>query len=146
MKKEEIVKQLVPGIILGIVLGTVIGYLVGVDKTDVMKNNIGGLMACLIPCILNCTIVILTSAKTMKRKISLPKAFVMAIPVIIIGALLGLFFHIVILQALMGIDTCTFTKIKMTLVNMLLGVVVSTLMGYVAILVYIRKVKYTRRK
>ena len=146
MKKEDVKKQLIPGVIMGIVLGSVIGYLVGVDTVDVMKNHIGGLMACLIPCLLNCVIVVKGTAKVLKQKLSVPRAFVVALPEIILGAAIGIVFHIVILTMMFRLDTCTFTRIEMTLVNMVLGVVVSTFMGYLALRSYESKVKTTKRK
>ncbi len=145
MKKKDIIKQLVPGVIVGIVLGTVIGFLVGVDKEDVMKNNIGGLMGCLIPCLLNCTIVLKGTAGVLKRKLSVGKAFISALPEIICGAIIGLLFHVVVLGKLMNLNTCEFTKIQMTMINMALGVVVSTIMAYIALKAYEKKVKYTKR-
>ena len=145
MKSKDVVKQLMPGVIMGIVLGTVVGLLVGVDSQDVMKNNIGGLMGCLIPCLLNCTIVVMGTAKVLKRKLTVGKAFVGALPEIICGAIIGLLFHIVVLGKLMNINTCEFTKMQMTVTNMVLGVVVSTIMGYIALRKYEKRVKYTKR-
>ena len=144
MKKEDVIKQLVPGVIVGIILGSVIGYLVGVDTVDVMKNHIGGLMACLIPCLLNCVIVVKGTAKVLKQKLTVPRAFVVALPEIILGSVIGIVFHIVILTMMFRLNTCEFTRIQMTLVNMVLGVVVSTLMGYMALKSYENKVKATK--
>ena len=145
MKKEQVIKQLIPGVIVGIVLGSVIGYLVGVDTEDVMKNHIGGLMGCLIPCLLNCVIIVKGTAKELDRKISLGSAFVCALPQIIIGAVFGFLFHFVFLSMVLKLDTCTFSRIQMTILNMVLGVVVSTIMGYVVLRKYEKRVKYTRR-
>ena len=131
MKKEDIIKQLIPGILVGMGLGTLLGYLVGVDNQDVMKNNIGGLMSCLIPCILNCTIVLKGTANILKRKLSIVQAFTNSIIEIIIGALFGFFFHFVIV--------CEWTRMQMTIVNMVLGVIVSTVMAYVALKRYEKK-------
>lgn len=145
MKSKDVVKQLIPGIVMGIVLGTVIGFLVGVDKENVMKNNIGGLMACLIPCLLNCTIVVKGTAKVLKRKLSVLKAFTGSLLEIIIGAIIGFLFHLVVLGKLLHLNTCDFTKVQMTVINMVLGVVVSTLMAYIALRKYEKRVKYTKR-
>ena len=133
MKQKDIVKQLVPGVIVGIILGSVIGYLVGVDAKDVMKNNIGGLMSCLIPCLLNCVIVVKGTSKVLNRKATIGEAIKVALPFIIVGAILGLLFHIVVLGMIFHMDTCTFTRLHMTILNMILGVVVSTVMGYFAL-------------
>ena len=146
MKSKDVIKQLVPGVIVGIILGSVIGYLVGVDKEVIMKNHIGGLMACLIPCVLNCTIVVLGTAKVLKRKISVGGAFVSSLPEIIVGAIIGFLFHFVLLDMALHINTCEFSRIGMTLLNMVLGVVVSTIMGYSALRRYEKRVKYTKRK
>ncbi len=139
MKKEDIIKQLIPGILVGMGLGTLLGYLVGVDNQDVMKNNIGGLMSCLIPCILNCTIVLKGTANILKRKLSIVQAFTNSIIEIIIGALFGFFFHFVIVGKLLNINTCEWTRMQMTIVNMVLGVIVSTVMAYVALKRYEKK-------
>ena len=145
MKKDQVVKLLIPGVIMGFVLGSIIGYLAGVDANDVMKNNIGGMAACLIPCLLNCTIVVKQAAGVLNRKISVLKAFTHSIPEIIAGAVIGLLFHAVILAKVLNINTCTFSRIGMTALNMILGIVVSTIMGYIAIRTYESKVKYTKR-
>lgn len=146
MKKEDVVKQLIPGVIVGIVLGSIIGYLAGVDAQNSLKNHIGGMIACLIPCLLNCTIVVKGTAKVLKRELSVPRAFIHSLPYIIIGAVFGLFFHAVILGALCKLDTREFSRIGMTALNMVLGVVVSTVMGFVALKSYEKDVKYTRRE
>lgn len=145
MKKEEVIKQLIPGVIVGIVLGSVIGYLVGVDTEDIMKNHIGGLMGCLIPCLLNCTIVVKGTAKVLKQKLSVPKAFLTALPLIIIGAVFGFIFHAGLLAGIFKVNTCEFSRIGMTVLNMVLGVVVSTVMGYFALRKYENEVKEAKK-
>ena len=145
MKNKDIIKQLVPGVIAGIILGLGIGFIVGVDKSDAMKNSIGGLMACFIASSLNCTIVVKGTAKVLKRKISVLKAFTGSLVEIICGAIMGLLFHVIILDKVLEYNTCTFLFFFMTIVNMILAVVVSTIMAYVAIKRYEKRVKYTKR-
>ena len=79
-----------------------------------MKNHIGGLMACLIPCLLNCVIVVKGTSKVLKRDITVPKAFVVAAPYIVIGAVFGFLFHLVFLTMILKLNTCEFSKIEMT--------------------------------
>ncbi len=145
MKREDVIKQLFPGIVVGIILGCIIGYLVGVDEVDVMKNNIGGLMACFIPCLLNCTIVLKGTSKVLKRDLSIGKAFVFALPEIALGALIGFAFHAGLLGMVLKLNTCLFSRVNMTLLNMALGVLVSTIMGYCVLKRYEKKVKWTKR-
>ena len=58
MKKNDIIKQLLPGIIVGFILGCILISLVGVNETDPIPNYIGGAMSCLVPTILNTIIVL----------------------------------------------------------------------------------------
>ena len=53
MKKNDIIKQLVPGLVVGFILGFILITIVGVNKEDEVPNLIGGVMSCAIPMLLN---------------------------------------------------------------------------------------------
>lgn len=145
MKREDIVKQLVPGVIMGVVLGGVLNYTAGVNETEPIANYIGGTLACLVPSILNCTIVLKGTAKVLKRDLSVVKAFVQSLPEIVCGGLFGFLIYAIILTIILGINTCEFTRIGITVFNSILGIIVSTIAAYVALKRYEKKVKYTKR-
>ena len=79
MKKEDIIKELVPGVVVGFILGIILVSLVGVNKDDVIPNFIGGAMCCGVPTLLNCLIVLKQTAKHVKRKLSILEALKYAI-------------------------------------------------------------------
>ena len=145
MKKEDIVKQLLPGVVVGLILGFVLVNLVGVNTQDAIPNYIGGAMCCLVPTLLNCMIVLNGTAKTLKRKLSLKDAFIRSMPFFIIAAFIGLFIVAVIVEKVMGIDTRTMTVLQTAIYQAILGVIVSTIFAFIALKKYEKDVKYTRR-
>ena len=145
MKREDIIKQLVPGVIMGVVLGGVLNYTAGVNETNAVANFIGGTLACLVPTLLNCTIVVKSTAKVLNRELSVAKAFTNSIPEIVCSAIVGFVTYAVILTAILGINTCEFTRVGITVFNSILGIVVSTVAAYSALKKYEKRVKYTKR-
>lgn len=145
MKREDIVKQLVPGVIMGVILGFILNYTAGVNETNPIANYIGGTLACLVPSILNCTIVLKGTSKILKRDLSVVKAFVQSLPESICGAIFGFITYAIILTAILNINTCEFTRVGITIFNSILGIIVSTIAAYIALKKYEKKVKYTRR-
>lgn len=146
MKKEDIIKQLMPGIFVGLILGFILVNIVGVNPQDSIPNYIGGVMCCLLPTLLNCVIVLKGTAKTLNRKLSLFDAFVRAIPFFLCAGLIGLFIVAIIVEKVMGIDTRTITVLVTAIYQAILGVIVSTIFAFIALKKYEKDVKYTKRK
>ena len=145
MKRKDIIKILTPGIVVGFILGFTLTMIVGVNKNEPLPNYIGGIMCCLVPTILNCTIVLKGTAKTLKWELAVSKAFVKAIPYSLLGGLLGIFFVTVIVETIFNISSCDIPRLTTALYQAPLGVVVSTCLAYLALRKYEKTVKYKRR-
>ncbi len=146
MKRNDIVKQLIPGIVVGFILGLILVSLVGVNTEDVIPNYIGGAMCCLVPTLLNTLIVLKSSSKILKRKISIIEILKRSIPYLLLSAITGLFVVAVIVEKVLNIDTRTISVLVTAIYESLLGVVTSTIFAYLALKKYIKDVKYTKRK
>ena len=116
MKKNDIIKQLVPGLVVGLILGFILITIVGVNKEDEVPNLIGGVMSCAIPMLLNGIIVLKGTAKVLDRKLSIGKAFVRTIPYIIIAAIIGFLFAYGVLMMALDIDLRTLKPMENTLI------------------------------
>ena len=145
MKSKEIVKLLFPGVIVGMILGFGLGMLVGVNESDPIPNYIGGILCCIIPTILNCTVVLKMGSKGLGRSISFGKVLKRIIPYIILSAVVGLFTYTVIIEQIAGVNSCDLSKVLNAIIQACLGIVTSTFAGYFAITTYVRDVKYTRK-
>lgn len=143
MRSKDIFKQLFPGIIVGFILGFVINYAAGVNPDDVIPNIIGGVLACAVPTLLNGVIILKGSAKHLDRTLSIGGAFKRNIKYIFIAGIIGLIFMLVMMKS--GVELTQIPRMTNTITNALLGVVVSTLLGYFTIKEYASDVKYTRR-
>lgn len=146
MKGKDIVKQLLPGVVVGLILGFGITMLVGVNTENPVPNYIGGAMCCLIPTLLNCVIVLKGTASHLKRELSVMDALKRTIPYALLAIVIGLFVVVVVVENIMGIDTCSITKINTAIYEAILGVVVSTVFAFIALKRYEKQVKYTKRK
>lgn len=145
MKKNDIIKQLIPGVIVGAVLGGVINTLAGVNTKEIMPNVINAMLASAIPTLLNGTIVLLGTSKILERKLSILKAFLNNLIYALIAAVLGFAFSFGLLHGLLNIDLKEITVLVNTIVLSILGIVVSTLLAYIALKRYEKSVKFTRR-
>ena len=145
MKKDDIIKQLVPGVIVGFILGFVITFLVGVNPDDQIPNFIGGFVCCALPTLLNGVIVLKGTSKVLKRDLSVGKALLRILPYVLAGGLFGLFIVAGVVAGLMGINTCEISVLVTAIYEAILGVVVSTVTAYMALKSYEKSVKYTRR-
>lgn len=145
MKGKDIIKQLLPGVVVGFILGFVLTTVVGVDPENEIPNIIGGVMSCAIPTLLNGVIVLKGTAKVLDRKLSLGKAFLRNLPYVLVAAILGFLFAFGVLINGLNIDLRTLETMENTLIFATLGVIVSTLLAYVALKSYEKSVKYTRR-
>ena len=146
MKGKEMVKLLFPGVILGIVLGMGIGMAVGVNPTDPKPNYIGGAVCCIIPTLLNCTVVLKQTASKLKRKLSFGGVLKRIIPYVIMAALIGFLSYVIVIEKVIGFDSCAIPRLTNAIIQACLGIVTSTFFGYIAIKKYIKDVKYTKRK
>ena len=145
MKKEDIVKQLLPGVIVGFILGFCLTMLVGVDTKNAIPNYIGGALCCGLPTLLNGLIVLKGTAKHLDRELSIKKAFFRILPLVFCALLFGFLFVVVFVEQIIGISTCDITVVNTAIYEALLGVIVSTLTAYIALKKYESDVKYTRR-
>lgn len=145
MKGKDIIKQLLPGVVVGFILGFVLTTVVGVDPENEIPNIIGGVMSCAIPTLLNGVIVLKGTAKVLDRKLSIGKAFLRNLPYVLVAAILGFLFAFGVLINGLNIDLRTLETMENTLIFATLGVIVSTLLAYVALKSYEKSVKYTRR-
>lgn len=145
MKREDIVKQLVPGVIVGFILGFAITSLVGVNPSDPVPNFIGGFVCCALPTLLNGIIVLKGTAKVLKRDLSIGKALIKILPYVVVGGLFGLFVVAGVVSGIMGINTCEISVLVTAIYEAILGVIVSTFTAYLALKSYEKSVKYTRR-
>lgn len=146
MKGKDIIKQLLPGVVVGFILGFVLTTVVGVDSENEIPNIIGGVMSCAIPTLLNGVIVLKGTAKVLDRKLSIGKAFLRNLPYVLVAAILGFLFAFGVLINGLNIDLRTLETMENTLIFATLGVIVSTLLAYVALKSYEKSVKYTRRE
>ncbi len=146
MKGKDIIKQLLPGVVVGFILGFVLTTVVGVDPENEIPNIIGGVMSCAIPTLLNGVIVLKGTAKVLDRKLSIGKAFIRNLPYVLVAAILGFLFAFGVLINGLNIDLRTLETMENTLIFATLGVIVSTLLAYVALKSYEKSVKYTRRE
>ena len=145
MKSKDILKQLIPGLVVGFILGFILITIVGDDKENELPNIIGGVMSCAVPTLLNGLIVLKGTAKTLDRKLSIGKAFVINIPYIIIAGILGFLFAYGFLMTALDIDLRTLTQMENTIIFATLGAIISTFLAYFALKHYEKSVKYTRR-
>ena len=146
MKGKDIIKQLLPGVVVGFILGFVLTTVVGVDPENEIPNIIGGVMSCAIPTLLNGVIVLKGTAKVLDRKLSIGKAFLRNLPYVLVAAILGFLFAFGVLINGLNIDLRTLETMENTLIFATLGVIVSTLLAFVALKSYEKSVKYTRRE
>lgn len=146
MKGKDIIKQLLPGVVVGFILGFVLTTVVGVDPENEIPNIIGGVMSCAIPTLLNGVIVLKGTAKALDRKLSIGKAFLRNLPYVLVAAILGFLFAFGVLINGLNIDLRTLETMENTLIFATLGVIVSTLLAYIALKSYEKSVKYTRRE
>lgn len=145
MKGKDIIKQLLPGVVVGFILGFVLTTVVGVDPENEIPNIIGGVMSCAIPTLLNGVIVLKGTAKALDRKLSIGKAFLRNLPYVLVAAILGFLFAFGVLINGLNIDLRTLETMENTLIFATLGVIVSTLLAFIALKSYEKSVKYTRR-
>ncbi len=146
MKGKDIIKQLLPGVVVGFILGFVLTTVVGVDPENEIPNIIGGVMSCAIPTLLNGVIVLKGTAKALDRKLSIGKAFLRNLPYVLVAAILGFLFAFGVLINGLNIDLRTLETMENTLIFATLGVIVSTLLAFIALKSYEKSVKYTRRE
>ena len=146
MKSKDIIKQLLPGVVVGFILGFVLTTVVGVDPENEIPNIIGGVMSCAIPTLLNGVIVLKGTAKVLDRKLSIGKAFLRNLPYVLVAAILGFLFAFGVLINGLNIDLRTLETMENTLIFATLGVIVSTLLAFIALKSYEKSVKYTRRE
>lgn len=146
MKGKDIIKQLLPGVVVGFILGFVLTTVVGVDPENEIPNIIGGVMSCAIPTLLNGIIVLKGTAKVLDRKLSIGKAFLRNLPYVLVAAILGFLFAFGVLINGLNIDLRTLETMENTLIFATLGVIVSTLLAFIALKSYEKSVKYTRRE
>ena len=146
MKGKDIIKQLLPGVVVGFILGFVLTTVVGVDPENEIPNIIGGVMSCAIPTLLNGVIVLKGTAKVLDRKLSIGKAFLRNLPYVLVAAILGFIFAFGVLINGLNIDLRTLETMENTLIFATLGVIVSTLLAFIALKSYEKSVKYTRRE
>ena len=146
MKGKDIIKQLLPGVVVGFILGFVLTTVVGVDPENEIPNIIGGVMSCAIPTLLNGVIVLKGTAKALDRKLSIGKAFLRNLPYVLVAAILGFLFAFGVLINGLNIDLRTLETMENTSIFATLGVIVSTLLAFIALKSYEKSVKYTRRE
>ncbi len=145
MKGKDIFKQLLPGVIVGLILGFCLTMLVGVNTENPMPNYIGGAMCCFIPTLLNCIIVLKGTAKHLNRKLSFGKALGRTMPYALVALVVGFGVVALIVEQVMGINTCELSTTTTAIYEAILGVVVSTISAYFALKKYESDVKYTKR-
>lgn len=143
MRSKDIYKQLVPGIFVGFLLGFVINFLAGVNTVNPVPNMIGIVLSCTVPVALNGVIILMGTAKFLDRKLSVGEAFKRNSVYILLGTFIGFFYMVGMLNC--GVDLTQVNEMTNTINNALLGVAVSTVLGYFTIKDYAEDVKYTRR-
>lgn len=145
MKREDIIKQLLPGVIVGLILGFTLTMIVGVNEVDPVPNYIGGVICCLLPTLLNTVIVLKGTAKTLKRELSIKDAIFKTIRYAIMAGLIGFLVVAFFIPVILGIDTREISRLSTACYQAALGVIVSTIMAYIALKRYEKSVKYKRR-
>lgn len=145
MKSKDITKQLVPGIVVGLFLGFGLTMLVGVNVENPIPNYIGGAMCCFVPTLLNTIIVLKGTSKVLKRELPIGQALKRAIPYALIGLIIGFLTVKLLVETILGYNTCEITKLNTALYQSVLGVIVSTILAYFALKKYEKDVKYTKR-
>lgn len=145
MKSKDITKQLIPGIVVGLFLGFGLTMIVGVNSENPIPNYIGGAMCCFVPTLLNTVIVLKGTSKVLKRDLSIGQALKRAIPYALIGLIIGFLTVKLLVETLLGFNTCEITKLNTALYQAVLGVIVSTFFAYIALKKYEKDVKYTKR-
>lgn len=145
MKTKDLVKLLLPGVIVGALLGFGLGMLAGVNTDDAIPNYIGGALCCLIPTLLNCIIVMKSGAKILDREVSILEILKRILPYLFLALVIGVLSYVVILEQFAGIDSRDLTNVANAGYQAMLGVMVSTVMAYVAVTKYAADVKYTKR-
>lgn len=145
MKSKDITKQLVPGIVVGLFLGFGLTMIVGVNPENPIPNYIGGAMCGFIPTLLNTVIVLKGTSKVLKRDLSIGQALKRAIPYALIGLIIGFLTVKLLVETLLGFNTCEITKLNTALYQAVLGVIISTFFAYIALKKYEKDVKYTKR-
>ena len=146
MKTKDLVKLLLPGVIVGAIVGFGIGMLAGVNTEEAIPNYIGGALCCLIPTLLNCTIVLKMGAKMLDREISMLDIFKRILSYLFSALVIGVISYVVILEQFAGIDSRELATVTNAGYQAMLGVMVSTVMGYIVVNKYAADVKYTKRK
>lgn len=145
MKSKDIFKQLLPGVIVGLILGFILTMIVGVNTENPVPNYIGGAMCCFVPTLLNCLIVLKGTAKHVERKLSVGKALLRTLPYALVALVIGFVVVAVIVDKVLGFNTCEIAEVTTAIYQAILGVVVSTVSAYIALKRYLAQVKYTRR-
>lgn len=143
MRSRDIFKQLVPGIIASLVLALVINILVGVDTVNPGVNMLVIVLSCTIPVTFSGLIVLTGAAKSLDRTLSISEAFKRNLVFIALGTVIGSFYMVGMVNS--GVDLTQVNELTHTITNSLLGIVVSTLLGYFSIKEYAEDVKYTRK-
>lgn len=145
MKSKDITKQLVPGIVVGLFLGFGLPMLVGVNPENPIPNYIGGAMCCFVPTLLNTIIVLKGTSKVLKRDLPMGETIKRTIPYALIGLVIGFLTVKLLVETILGYNTCEITKLNTALYQSVLGVIVSTILAYFALKKYEKDVKYTKR-
>lgn len=145
MKKNDILKQLLPGVVVGLILGFCLTMLVGVNKEDPIPNYIGGAVGCFVPTLLNCIIVLKGTAKHLERKLPFGQALLRTLPYALVALIIGFVVVAGLVDSVLGINTCELSALITAIYQAILGVVVSTLFAFIALKRYASAVKYTRR-
>lgn len=145
MKDKEVIKLLIPGMVVGIVLGFGLAMIVGVDTANPIPNYIGWAICCFVPTLLNCTIVVKTGAKALKRNVKVSDAIARVLKYALVALFIGFVVIAGIIEGIMGVSSCEISVFITAVCQALLGVCVSTVMAYVAFRRYEKSVKYKRR-
>ena len=143
MRSKDIFKQLVPGVFGSFILVFVMNYLVGVDTVNPGVNMLVIVLSCVIPVTLNGLFILIGTAKSLDRKLSISEAFKRNLVFMCLGTVIGAFYMVGTVNS--GVDLTQVNEMTNTITNALLGVVVSTLLGYFTIKEYASDVKYTRK-
>lgn len=143
MRSKDIFKQLVPGVFVSFILVFVINFLVGVDTVNPGVNMLVIVLSCALPVALNGIIILTGTAKSLDRTLSISEAFKRNLVFVALATVIGAFYMVGMVNT--GVDLTQVNEITNTITNSLLGVVVTTLLGYFTIKEYAEDVKYTRK-
>ena len=143
MKFKDKFKILFPGVIAGVILGVIVNSLAGVNTENIIPNIIGIVLSCAVPVLLNGIIVLCTTAKALDRELTVGEAFKRNISYVFVGSVIGLFYACGMINA--GVILTEISELNNTINNTILGIVVSTMFGYFALVDYAKDVKYTKR-